>query len=129
MTLDRFRLQHALYKTDPDLQESHRRFPWAVTWDDHEVENDYAGIYPEYAETSPEFVAKRAAAYQAYFEHMPLRLSARPSSRRPASSTGACATATSPSSTCSTRASTAPTSRAATASSRAARPASTPTRR
>jgi alkaline phosphatase D len=80
VTLERFRLQHSLHKTDPDLQESHRRFPWAVTWDDHEVENDYAGIYPEYAETSPEFLAKRAAAYQAYFEHMPLRLSARPSS-------------------------------------------------
>jgi alkaline phosphatase D len=79
VTLERFRLQHALYKTDPDLQEAHRRFPWAVTWDDHEVENDYAGIYPEYADTSPEFVAKRASAYQAYFEHMPVRLSARPS--------------------------------------------------
>jgi len=79
VTLERFRLQHSLYKTDPDLQECHRRFPWAVTWDDHEVENDYAGIYPEYAPTTPAFVAKRAAAYQAYYEHMPLRLSARPS--------------------------------------------------
>ena len=77
------------------------------------------GIYPEYAETSPEFVAKRAAAYQAYFEHMPLRLR-RGRRRASSSSTGGCATATSPSSTCSTRASTAPTSRAATASSRAA---------
>ena len=66
-----------------------------------------------------EFLAKRAAAYQAYYEHMPLRLSARPSSGELGSTAG-CATATSPSSTCSTRASTAPTSRAATASSRAA---------
>ena len=77
-TLERYRLQHALYKSDPDLQEAHRRFPWAVTWDDHEVENDYAGIYPEYAKSTGAFLNKRAAAYQAYFEHMPLRLSAKP---------------------------------------------------
>ncbi len=53
MTLERYRLQHSLYKTDPDLQEAHRLFPWAVTWDDHEVANDYSGIYPEFADTSP----------------------------------------------------------------------------
>ncbi len=76
-TLERYRLQHALYKTDPDLQEAHRRFPWAVTWDDHELENDYAGVYPEYAKSTGAFLNKRAAAYQAYFEHMPLRLAAR----------------------------------------------------
>ena len=53
VTLDRYRLQHSLYKTDPDLQECHRLFPWAVTWDDHEVANDYSGIYPEFAEHEP----------------------------------------------------------------------------
>ena len=53
VTLDRYRLQHSLYKTDPDLQEAHRLFPWIVTWDDHEVANDYSGIYPEWADTSP----------------------------------------------------------------------------
>ncbi len=47
MNLGRYRLQHALYRTDPDLQEAHRLFPWVVTWDDHEVENDYAGVDAE----------------------------------------------------------------------------------
>ena len=77
-TLERYRLQHSLYKTDPDLQEAHRLFPWMVTWDDHEVDNDYSGIYPEFENTSPEFLARRAAAYQAYFENMPVPLSAGP---------------------------------------------------
>jgi alkaline phosphatase D len=77
-TLARYRLQHSLYRTDPDLQEAHRRFPWAVTWDDHEVANDYSGIYPEWADTTPAFLQRRANGYQAYFEHMPVPLSARP---------------------------------------------------
>jgi alkaline phosphatase D len=78
VTLDRYRLQHSLYRTDPDLQEAHRLFPWIVTWDDHEVANDYSGIYPEWANTSPEFLKRRAAGYQAYFEHMPVPLSSKP---------------------------------------------------
>jgi len=45
-TLERYRLQYGLYKSDPDLQNAHARFPWAVTWDDHEVANDYAGVHP-----------------------------------------------------------------------------------
>jgi alkaline phosphatase D len=77
-TLDRYRLQHSLYKTDQDLQEVHRLFPWMVTWDDHEVDNDYSGIFPEFENTSPEFLARRAAAYQAYFENMPVPVSAQP---------------------------------------------------
>ena len=77
-SLERYRLQHALYKTDPDLQEAHRIFPWAVTWDDHEVENDYAGVHPAYFNDNGGFLKRRAAAYQAYFEHMPLRMSAQP---------------------------------------------------
>ena len=129
VTLERYRLQHSLYKTDPDLQEAHRMFPWIVTWDDHEVANDYSGIYPEFADTSPAFLQRRAAAYQAYFENMPVPLERAGRGRRTCSSTGGWATATSPISTCSTRASTARTTRAATASSRPATPASTRTRR
>ena len=77
-SLERYRLQHALYKTDPDLQEAHRIFPWAVTWDDHEVENDYAGIHPAYFNDNGGFLKRRAAAYQAYYEHLPLTMNARP---------------------------------------------------
>ena len=40
--LARWRMQYALYKSDPQLQLAHARFPWMVTWDDHEVQNDYA---------------------------------------------------------------------------------------
>jgi alkaline phosphatase D len=74
--LETYRLQHTLYKLDPDLQAAHARFPFAVIWDDHEVQNDYSGLSPEWGEPSPAFSARRAAAYQAYYEHMPLRSSA-----------------------------------------------------
>ena len=70
-----YRLRHTLYKLDPDLQAAHARFPFVVIWDDHEVANDYSGVFPESAPTSPEFLARRAAAYQAYYEHMPIRAS------------------------------------------------------
>ena len=71
-----YRLRHTLHKLDPDLQAAHARFPFAVVWDDHEVQNDYSGLAPEFSEPSPEFAARRAAAYQAYYEHMPIRLRA-----------------------------------------------------
>ncbi len=71
-----YRLRHTLYKLDPDLQAVHQKFPFAAIWDDHEVANDYSGLAPEYASPSPDFTVKRAAAYQAYYEHMPIRLSA-----------------------------------------------------
>ena len=68
-----YRLRHTLYKLDPDLQAVHAKFPFVVIWDDHEVANDYSGLAPEYGSPSPEFTARRAAAYQAYYEHMPIR--------------------------------------------------------
>src|ERR671912_2976706 len=37
-----YRLRHALYRTDPNLQAAHAALPFVLTWDDHEVENDYA---------------------------------------------------------------------------------------
>ena len=53
--------------------------PFIVTWDDHEVDNDYAGERDE-NDTPPEvFLLRRAAAYQAYFETMPLRAATIPS--------------------------------------------------
>ena len=69
-----YRLRHTLYKLDSDLQAAHAKFPFAVIWDDHEVQNDYSGLAPEWGSPSPEFTARRAAAYQAYYEHMPIRL-------------------------------------------------------
>ena len=77
VTLDDYRTRYAVYKSDPDLQAMHQACPWLMTWDDHEVQNDYAGTTegrPGPAIAS--FAARRAAAYQAYYEHMPLRASA-----------------------------------------------------
>jgi alkaline phosphatase D len=76
LTLADYRRRHAQYRTDPDLQRMHALVPWLVTWDDHEVDNDYADDVQEHLD--PGFQARRAAAYQAYFEHMPLRFSQLP---------------------------------------------------
>jgi alkaline phosphatase D len=77
-TLERYRCQYGLYKSDPDLQRAHAALPWISTWDDHEVDDNYAGENAT-VPTPPEvFLARRAAAYQAYYEHMPLRRSSVP---------------------------------------------------
>ncbi len=77
-TLREFRNRYALYKLDADLQAAHAAFPWLAVWDDHEVADDYADDR-SYTTRDPErFLKIRAAAYQAYWEHMPLPLSARP---------------------------------------------------
>lgn len=68
-----YRHRYALYKSDPDLQAAHRAFPWIVTWDDHEVANNYADDISQDAQPVERFLARRAAAYQAYYEHQPLR--------------------------------------------------------
>ncbi|MES2319632.1 MAG: alkaline phosphatase D family protein [Pseudomonadota bacterium] len=73
-TLAQYRARYAQYKSDPDLQAAHLAAPWIVTWDDHEVANDYARDSDE--RRDPHFAARRAAAYQAFYEHMPLRLAA-----------------------------------------------------
>jgi alkaline phosphatase D len=75
-----YRNRHAQYKTDPDLQRLHAAVPWLVTWDDHEVDNNYAGLRSE--SLDPDFRRRRLAAYQAYFEHMPLRERAHPTEAR-----------------------------------------------
>lgn len=73
-TLDQYRRRHALYRTDPALQAAHAAAPWLVTWDDHEVDNNYAGAISEESRVRPaELLKRRAAAYRAYYEHMPLR--------------------------------------------------------
>lgn len=84
-TLAEYRDHYALYKSDPDLQASHAAHPWLLMWDDHEVVNDYAN-QTDPARTDPAvFLARRAAAYRAYFEHQPLRLGPDPASPHGAS--------------------------------------------
>jgi alkaline phosphatase D len=72
MTLDDYRNRHALYRTDVDLQRAHAACPWIMTWDDHEVDNDYAKDLSEEDDVRELFLARRLNAYQAYYEHMPL---------------------------------------------------------
>ncbi len=74
-TIEDYRNRYGLYKSDPLLKQVHANFPWAVIWDDHEVDNNYAGIFPEDKQTPEEFAKRRQAAYQVYYEHMPLRRS------------------------------------------------------
>jgi len=67
-----FRDRYALYKADRDLQAAHAAHPWIVTWDDHEVTDDYTGDISPADPDPARFLAQRAAAYQAFWEHMPL---------------------------------------------------------
>jgi alkaline phosphatase D len=72
-TLDDYRLRYSLYQLDLDLQEAHASAPFVMSYDDHEVDNDWAGDTTE-DNTPPElFRLRRAAAFQAWYEHLPLR--------------------------------------------------------
>jgi alkaline phosphatase D len=71
-SLEDYRARHALYRSDPDLQDAHAALPWILTWDDHEVDNDYADDRPEDGMDRESFLLRREAAYRAYYEHMPL---------------------------------------------------------
>lgn len=77
-TLDAYRARHATYKLDADLRAAHAAHPWILTWDDHEVENDYAGDASPSGLDTAAFLRRRAAAYQAYFEHVPVSPSIAP---------------------------------------------------
>ncbi|WP_037675623.1 alkaline phosphatase [Streptomyces griseus] len=79
-TLTQYRNRYAQYRTDPHLQKMHAGAPWVVTFDDHEVDNDFAGEIPQDPDkqTHDAFVARLTAAYQAYYEHMPVRAAAIP---------------------------------------------------
>ena len=69
-----YRNRYALYRSDPLLQAAHAECPWVITWDDHEVENNYANLTPQDSADAEGHAARRAAAYQAWWEHMPVRL-------------------------------------------------------
>ena len=72
--LDGYRNRYALYRSDPDLQAAHAICPWYVTWDDHEVENNYAGTTPQDDADAATFAERRRQAYQVWWEHQPVAL-------------------------------------------------------
>jgi alkaline phosphatase D len=71
-SVEDYRNRYALYRLDPDLQAMHAAVPFLVTWDDHEVDNNYAGLVEENGEDVDVFAARRRNAYQVYQESMPL---------------------------------------------------------
>lgn len=79
VTLDDFRRHYAAHHADPQLQAAHAAAPWIMTWDDHEVEDNYAGLHrgelgkARAPDETPNFPAKRAAAYRAWWENVPVR--------------------------------------------------------
>lgn len=77
-SLDDYRNRLALYKTDEHLRAMHQVCPFIVTWDDHEVDNNYAAAMDQDGTRPETFLKRRALAYQAYYEHMPLRAFSRP---------------------------------------------------
>src|SRR5262249_20213340 len=73
-TPDDYRHRYAIYKLDEDLQAAHASAPFVMSFDDHEVENDWAGDTWNEKHAPPElFLLHRAAAFQAWYEHMPVR--------------------------------------------------------
>ncbi|XVQ08891.1 alkaline phosphatase D family protein [Spirillospora sp. CA-255316] len=77
-TLEQYRLRYALFKTDPDLQAAHANAPWLFTTDDHEVQNNYADEWSETGIPAADFLRRRAVAYRAFYENLPLRSVMRP---------------------------------------------------
>lgn len=76
-SLAQYRERYALHKGDPALQAAHAAAPWLLVWDDHEVENDYANDRGQRL-SGADFMAQRAAGYQAWWEHMPVPKAMRP---------------------------------------------------
>lgn len=72
LDLAHYRVHHANYKLDADLRACHAAHPWLLTWDDHDVRNDYGGLHDADGLSVAAFTKVRAAAYQAYFEHLPI---------------------------------------------------------
>jgi len=77
-SIDDYRARYSQYKTDPDLQAAHAACPWFVSFDDHEIDNNWAGNIDE-NESPPEiFALRKSMALQAYYENMPLRKTSLP---------------------------------------------------
>lgn len=74
-TVDEYRARYAQTKADAMLQAAHAAAPWVVTWDDHEVDNNYADtVGQDVMESDEQMRMRRAAGYQAWWEHQPVRV-------------------------------------------------------
>ena len=75
VTLIDYRRRYTLYKSDPDLQAAHVSCPFLASFDDHEVIDNWAGDRDPKGTPPEDFLFRRAAAFQAWYEHMPVRRS------------------------------------------------------
>lgn len=78
LDLASYRRRYATYKMDEDLKAAHAAAPWLVIWDDHEVSNNYGSDWNPQNMAREDFLLRRAAGYQAWYEHMPVRKSSAP---------------------------------------------------
>ena len=78
-SLDDYRRRYALYKMDADLQAAHAAHPFFITFDDHEIENNWAGADDQTNSPRDVFLMRRQSALQAWYEHMPVRKAQMPS--------------------------------------------------
>lgn len=70
-----YRQRYAQYKTDPDLQAAHAAAAFIMSFDDHEIDDNWGGIFDKDGSTPADFAKRRSAAMQAWYEHMPVRRS------------------------------------------------------
>ena len=81
-TISDYRRRYAQYKMDTDLQAAHASAPWFVTWDDHEIDNNWVTGEDQDGTPKYAFRLRQQMAMQAYYEHMPLRMSSMPMGAR-----------------------------------------------
>jgi alkaline phosphatase D len=69
-----YRLRHAAYRADPDLQRLHALAPMVMMWDDHETANDSwsGGAENHQPDKEGPWDVRKAAAQRAYREWLPV---------------------------------------------------------
>ncbi|QDX26940.1 alkaline phosphatase [Sphingomonas suaedae] len=79
-TLDDYRRRYAQYKADPDLQAAHAAAAFILSFDDHEIDDNWAAKFDKDGSPAEVFAIRKAAALQAWYEHMPVRRALMPGS-------------------------------------------------
>jgi alkaline phosphatase D len=77
-TLEDYRQRYVLYKSDPDLQAAHAAAAFIMSYDDHEIDDNWAGDFDKDGSPAAAFALRKAAALQAWYEHVPVRRAQRP---------------------------------------------------
>jgi alkaline phosphatase D len=72
-SIDDYRRRYAQYKSDPHLQAAHAACAFAASFDDHEIDNNWAGAFDQDGTAAELFALRRFAGLQAWYEHMPVR--------------------------------------------------------